>query len=83
MKLFLVFVSLAITAFSYSVADLPPYCGVDIEEYPKAEGTLRQVHLVTRYQIMFLNCLSLGLSQLVVYDLEISPQCLNALSFRF
>lgn len=49
MKLFLVFVSLAITAFSYSVADLPPYCGVDIEEYPKAEGTLRQVHLVTRH----------------------------------
>ena len=70
MKLFLVFVSLAITTFSYSVADLPPYCGVDIEEYSKAEGTLRQVHLVTRYQIMFLklfiarfiaiSCLRLG-----------------------
>ena len=54
MKLFLVFVSLAITTFSYSVAVLPPYCGANVEEYPKAEGTLRQVHLVMRYQIMFL-----------------------------
>ena len=53
MKLLLVFVSLAITAFGYSVTDLPPYCGAKVEEYPKAEGTLRQVHLVMRYQIMF------------------------------
>jgi hypothetical protein len=54
MKLLLVFVSLAITAFSYSVADLPPYCGVEIEDYVKGEGTLRQVHLIMRYQIMFI-----------------------------
>ena len=49
MKLLLVFISLAITAFSYSVADLPAYCGVETEEYAKGEGTLRQVHLVTRH----------------------------------
>ncbi len=56
MKVFPEFLSLAITAFSYSLANLPPYCGVNIEDYAKGEGTLRQVHLVTRYQI-FTDCL--------------------------
>ena len=53
MKLSVVFLSLAIIiAFGCCVADLPAYCGVNVEEYAKGEGTLRQVHLVMRYQIM-------------------------------
>ena len=54
MKLSLVFLSLAIIAFGCCVADLPAYCGPNVEEYAKGEGTLRQVHLLVRYQIMFI-----------------------------
>ena len=64
MKLLYVFLIIAITTFNDCEADLPPYCGADSGDYPKSsEGTLIQVHLVTRYQVMldalFHKCLSI------------------------
>ncbi|XP_028391161.1 counting factor 60-like [Dendronephthya gigantea] len=50
MKLFYLFLIIAITALNYCAADLPPYCGPDSGDYPKSSGgKLLQVHLVARH----------------------------------
>lgn len=68
MKL-LVYANLAAIVFVCCFATgLPPYCGVNVEEYTKAsEGTLKQVHVVMRYSTVKFISYCFAMLLLLVY----------------